>query len=154
MLLLETDTGAYVAVEARLRDRLLTRLHAGRIDQQLAEGGSPEASVGAGLRARSLTDLRERRRLARGLDRAVATASSPTVSGARVARLNRARIVDARPQLAALREKLLAPGPVPVPAVAHTRLLLTTGSGPLYNPRSALPLRESLRRVLTQFDAS
>jgi hypothetical protein len=150
--LLVRQGDGFGAVCVRLRDRLATLARADSIDRALAVGVSPELNVDTALRARVLTDSRTRRRLARGLDRAIAGATEPAVAGVRGARVNRSRIRDALAEIAELRRRLLADGLTSVQGIARARILLTDGAGPLYNPHSTRNLRETVRDALAAFD--
>ena len=79
------------------------------------------------LRARRLTALRYRRLMADGYRRLPAKAHG--------------RLDGIASELEGLAEALAAPGPVAVKGAAQAWLLLTDGTGPLYNSRSATALR-------------
>ena len=131
ILLINDDSASVTAIRVTRWDRLGARLHADQTDLDLAQGRSPDSDVRHALRARALTGDRARRTLARGLQRVMteATAPSPTL----VARLplNRARVLHALPDLDDLRLALVADGPVDPQGVALSKILLTSGSGPL-----------------------
>ena len=74
MLLIDDGAGGVVGVRAGLRDYLRIHLTADRIDRDLAEGASPDATVASALRAQELTSMQSRRDLASGLQRALAAA--------------------------------------------------------------------------------
>lgn len=148
MELLEDKTAGLVAVRPRLRDRIASRLHADRIDRHLADGGSPEESVAAALRGRALTGPRARRRLACGLDRAIAMASAPPAS-LRV--IDGSQIRRALPELCELRALLDLETVPSAGGMARARLLLIDGTGPMYNPNAPRDLRESVLAVLDAF---
>ncbi|MDT4976504.1 MAG: hypothetical protein QOG98_2262 [Pseudonocardiales bacterium] len=148
MYLIDDGNGSAVAVRARIRDRLAARLHADRIDLELARGASPDATISAALRARVLTSTRSRRVLAHGLLRAVAQANTPWVAfGARVP-VNGDHLISATPDIMELHRQLLTHGPVSVRGVAQTHVLLTSGAGPLYSRRSVADLGAHLRRAI------
>lgn len=131
MILIDDGNGGVVGVRGRWWDRIAARLQADRIDQLLAGGDSPEASVALAVRARSLTSRRSRRALAEGLERVMAQAVAPPIASIALLPLNRAAVRAASPDLVELRRCLLAAGPVAVRGVAQTKVLLTVGSGPL-----------------------
>lgn len=135
--------------------RLLAGCQAGRLDRELAEGASPEASAALAARAMRLTSLDYRRDLAASLRRTVLAAGEPApvrsapVRPAQVAApkspgaarpprvpLNYARISQSARLLAELASRLASPGPVPVRGVAMVTRLLSEGMGPLYREAS------------------
>jgi hypothetical protein len=148
MLLIDDGNGGVISVRARVHDHIVARLHAGRIDRDLASGASPDASAASALRARALTTTRTRRGLAYGLQRGIAAATMPAAAAVTGAPLNRAGVLAASADLAELRRRLLANGPVGVRGVAQTQLLLTTGTGPLHNRRCVEHLATSVRRAI------
>jgi hypothetical protein len=150
MELVEDDTGGFVAVRPRLRDHIAAHLHADRIDRKLADGGLPEDSVAAALRGRTLTGPRARRRLACGLDRAIATASGRRTP---FSVLDSAQIQRALTELSELRARLDRDTVPSARGMARARLLLVDGTGPLYNPNAARDVRDSVRAVLDAFAA-
>jgi hypothetical protein len=129
-----------VAEKARLRDRLAARWRARGLDCALAEGISPETSAPLALRAHRLTEPDRRWSIAGTLRRIVREAQNdrrPSLGRITpVASLVRA----ASQELNELADTLDDPGPVAAHGVAQALLLLTDGTGPLYNPRSSEPL--------------
>jgi hypothetical protein len=127
-------TGLFVAGRPGVRDRLAARVRARRLDQDLAAGVLPEASPALALRARRLTARPRRRRMADGYHR--------------LRREPRARLDCAGAELAGLAETLAAPGPVTASGAAQAWLLLTDGTGPLYNVGSTDGVRAAAARTL------
>jgi hypothetical protein len=117
-----------------------------RLDRELAEGISPEASAPLAARATRLTSMEYRRDLAGSLRRILAVAGNPALPVAarsplgtsRPVRvpLRTSRIGRSAPQLAELAAHLLQPGPVQVQGVAMVSQLLADGTGPLYREAS------------------
>ena len=147
MLLLMDKAGCPVASRARLRDRLLVRLHGFRLDQELAGGASPEASVELALRAQLLVRPRHRRELARAMARVLSTAERRSGAGARTVPVCRDRVRECEDELGELIFRLQARGPVPPRGVAKAGLLLADGSGPLYRRSSRDDLRAGVRQA-------
>jgi hypothetical protein len=131
--------------------RLLARCRAGRLDRELAEGASPEASIGLAARATRLTSTEFRRDLAASLQRivlatgewpptlparAVAAPKSPGAAHPPRVPLRLARISQSARLLADLAGRLASPGPVPARGVAIVTRLLSEGTGPLYREAS------------------
>lgn len=129
--------GFVVGTQPRLRDRLAARWRSGRLDRALAGGTPPEASRALALRAQHLTEPEHRRSLAQALRRIIREAHErrPVVTG-RVMPI-RASVSAARDELSRLADALDEPGPVAAGGVAQASLLLTDGTGPLYNPSDA-----------------
>lgn len=128
----------------------MVRLRAGRLDRALAEGTPPEASPALALRAQRLTEPPRRRALADAFRRVVREV--PEGTGPLVGRVapNRARVATATKELSLLADALASPGPVTAGGVAQARLLLTDGTGPLYNPRSCARLGALAARAADQ----
>jgi hypothetical protein len=123
--------------------QILARSQTARLDRELAEGASPEASASLAARAAQLTSTGFRRDLAAGLRRILIAAESPALpvaahvllGPARPSRLTlrTARISRSAPLLAEVASRLLEPGPIPVRGVAMVAELLADGAGPLYH---------------------
>jgi hypothetical protein len=149
-VLIDDDRAGLALRRLRPWHRLLARCQAGRLDRELAEGASPEASANLAARAMRLTSLDYRRDLAASLWRVVAATGDPApVRSAQVAGskspgaarplrvpLRHARISQSARLLAELASRLAAPGPVPVRGVAMVTRLLSEGTGPLYREAS------------------
>jgi len=132
--------GTVVAERPRLRDRLAAHWWARGLDRALAEGIAPEASAALALRAQRLTEPDRRWSIAGALRRILREAEE-----AHPARLGRVRpnsraVNAASQELNELADTLDDPGPVTAHGVAQAWLLLTDGTGPLYNPGSREPL--------------
>jgi hypothetical protein len=140
VLLARGGRGAIVGERPRLRDRIAASWSARRLDRALAEGTSPETSVGLALRAHRLTEPDRRWSIAGALRRIVRDVeANRTRPRGRVAPNSQA-VEAARDELTQLADTLADPGPVAAHGVAQAWLLLTDGTGPLYNPRSCEPL--------------
>jgi hypothetical protein len=122
--------------------QVLARSQAARLDRELAEGTSPEASARLAARAARLTSTEFRRDLAMSLRRILVAAGEPALpeavpvplGSARPVRvpLRTGRISRSAPLLADLASRLLESGPVPARGVAMVARLLADGTGPLY----------------------
>jgi hypothetical protein len=139
-VLLADDQGHLRLQRLRPWHPMLARLLAARLDRELAEGTSPEASASLAARAIRLTSMEFRRDLATSLQRILVAGGKPPAvpaSQAVVAHpprvpLRRARISQSAALLAELAVQLAEPGPVPVQGVAMVSRLLADGTGPLY----------------------
>jgi hypothetical protein len=121
------------------RRRVTTRLFGHELDRRLAAGERGDRDGRLAERARFLTGARTRERLASSLREVVAAADEPPRRDGSVP-LARAEVSAAAHELRLLASRLQAPAPVDPRGVAEVRLLLTEGSGPLYNRRSETPL--------------
>lgn len=151
-VLCRSDDGGLTTHQPRRVDRLAARLHSGSLDHQLAAGVSPDTSARLALRAGVLVTPAERRSLARHwvtlLERAEQV---PNLADPR-AWLPRARILAARPEIAALVAALRGAGPVAARGVAQAGELLTDGGGPVYSRASRRDLRAAVRAATDALD--
>jgi hypothetical protein len=139
---LQSDSGPYlVAARSRMRDRAVARLRQGQLDRALAAGAAPESAAALSVRARRLTALPNRRAIAQAYRRVVREACAEG-RRSRVRILTcKSRVMAASDELSGLADRLARPGPVAAQGAAQALILLTDGTGPLYNPKSDLSLR-------------
>jgi hypothetical protein len=142
--------GLIVASRPRVRDRLVVRLRPRRLDRALARGTSPEASAPLALRAQQLTEPEQRGSIARELRRIAAEAHEARRPALRRIMPSRARVRAAREELIRLAETLEEPGPVAAGGVAQAVMLLTDGTGPLYNSDNRTTLVAGAARALRE----
>jgi len=149
-VLIDDDRVGLTLQRLRPWHRLLASCQAGRLDRELADGASPEASAALSARAARLTSLGYRRDLAASLRGIVMATGEPAqVRSAQIASpkspgavrrprvpLRYARISQSARLLAELAIRLAAPGPVPARGVAMVTRLLSEGTGPLYREAS------------------
>ena len=153
IVLVEDLVGAHTQ-HVRLFDRIMARLSSSRLDTELANGASPESSVALALRAELLARPSQLHLLACSVERLVNTAETPTLTshtGLRVP-IVRDAVRGARAELEALSRRLRSPGLVNVRGVARARLLLTDGTGPLYQSSTSRDLRAEVELALAQMD--
>jgi hypothetical protein len=113
------------------------QFHRGRLDKQVAEGFGPDPVEDRALRARQLTRMRARRRLARSLRARVKDAERPARARMSAAvPVSRRAVLQWRESLLGLAERLERPEPINPAGVARVLALLTDGTGPLYNPEA------------------
>lgn len=140
-------SGPMHAERPSLRARLTARWHPRRLDRALAGGVPPEASTALALRAQELTELERRQSIAGAIRRVIREArEGAPLAPARI-RPERSRVAAARAELSALADMLAEPGPVAATGVAQAWILLTDGTGPLYNPDSRTSLRAGAARA-------
>ncbi len=143
----EPASSPVVAGRPTLRDRMSARWRPRRLDRALADGAPPEASPALALRARRLTELARRRSLAGALRRIVREAPDGPGPSHGPIRPDRNGVEGARDELTALADGLTDPRPVAAHGVAQAWLLVTDGTGPLYNPCSRASLRAGAARA-------
>jgi hypothetical protein len=130
-----------IAAQDGVLDRLTTRFRSRQLDQDLARGIPPETATPLALRARRLTTLSRRRVIADGLRRVIRdTCRGVPPSRARISP-RRSQVIAAVDDLTRVADALASPGPVAARGVAQAWILLTDGTGPLYNPNSTANLR-------------
>lgn len=147
MLLLMDKAGCPVASSPRPWDRVLVHVHGFRLDEQLAGGASPEASVELALRAQLLVRPRHRRELARSVARLLSTPQRSPYGGRPPVPVCRDRVRACEDEIGELVARLQANGPIPARGVAKAGLLMADGSGPLYRRASRDDLRARLREA-------
>ena len=129
-------TTPYEGVLARLNARL--RSH--QLDQALARGTPAEAAVPLALRARRLTMQSRRRVIADSLRRVIRDACREVPpTHARISP-RQSQVTAATNELNRLADALAGPDPVAARGVAQAWILLTDGTGPLYNGNSTASL--------------
>jgi hypothetical protein len=144
MLVLLEENGCPVARTVRPWDRLLVRWHACRLDRDLADGASPDATIPLALRAQLLVRGPTRRDLARSASRVLAAAIQAPGAGRLLVPVCRDQVRDCSAEFGELIRRLLATGPVPAQGIAKARILLADASGPLYHRAGAGELRASV----------
>ncbi len=139
--------GPFVAGRARLRDQVTARVRSRELDLELASGAPTESTPAIALRARRLTGLGDRRAKAATLRRLLRDAGQGPRSS-RVKVPPSPGVVAAADALTQLAEALALPGPVAARGAAEASLLLTDGTGPLYNPATTASLEFRTRMAL------
>ena len=132
--------GRVVAERARVRDRLASHWRARRLDRELADGVPPEASTALALRAQRLTEPDRRWSMAGALRRVLHDANVDRRQRLGRVTPNLRAVRSAAEELSRLADTLDDPGPVAAQGVARAWLLLTDGTGPLYNAGSRVSL--------------
>jgi hypothetical protein len=128
--------------------RLVARLRTASLDAAIADGAPAVKDSALALRARRLTNPPARRRLALAIRRLVREADDAAVgSHVRVTAVTD-RVAAASRELTTLAASLAEPAPVCARGVAQTLLLLSDGTGPLYNPHNDGSVREHAASAL------
>jgi hypothetical protein len=141
---------ASIRVQQGLRS-MRARLGQARLDEQLAAGMRPDSDPLLRERARYLLSRDSRLKMALGLGRALHKGGRPALHSAQVPVRSQA-IRDAAPTLEMLARRLRGSLPIGPQGAAKTKILLTDGSSPLYNPNSEVDLKTAARRALAALD--
>lgn len=142
------------AASARVRERLLSmrsQLSQARLDKELAAGMPPDSNPLLRERARHLVSRDSRLKLALGLGQALHQQERPGLHTAQVP-VNSEAVDAASPVLEMLAERLRGFLPIGAQGAAKTKILLTDGSGPLYNPGSGSDLKTAAHRALAALE--
>lgn len=107
------------------------------LDEELASGVPPDLNPLLRQRARYLVSRDSRLKMARGLGRTLDQAERPALHTAQVPVRSQA-VGAAATSLEMLAQRLRGPLGIDPQGAARTKILLTDGSGPLYNPRQRL----------------
>lgn len=148
------DPGRLRTRPTRWWDRLGARLLARSLDRRLAADDAPESDPRLATRAQTLVAPDERRSLAANWEHLLELARIEPVRAVRRVPLCRDRIADAESSVREMLVALVAPLPVTAAGVARASLLLSDGSGPLYNRRSSTDLVGAVNQVTEQLDPS
>lgn len=140
-MVIGTARDPQIALQAGVVDRLSARIRNRRLDHALAQGTSPESSPALALRACRLTKLSRRRTIAEGLLRVIGETRRALPPGRARISPRLLQVVAARDELNRLADALASPGPVASRGVAQAWILVTDGTGPLYNAKSPANLR-------------
>jgi hypothetical protein len=142
----------HLGLTTALRLRLRVWWRRAVLTEALADGADPDSSDELTLVARDLIGMRTRLRLAAGLERLLRRATQPTVPMRSGVPINKSEIVEAYDELTDLAARLRAARPVPVHAVARVAVLLTDGTGPLYDRGSSRPAWDVARTARLALD--
>jgi RecJ-like exonuclease len=122
------------------------RLHAHRLDAEIADGADPMATGERAARAAQLLQPRMRHALAAGLRRAVLDARRTACVRSSAVHVARSAVCACASSLLELAAELGDAGVHPR-GIALTRLLLSDGTGPLYCARTEEELRAAVDEI-------
>jgi hypothetical protein len=129
----------------RLGVRVRVLLRRRRLDRELADGCAGDASDERAWRAGDLAGPATRRQLACSLRRVVADAERPRAALlSHAVPVHRQAVVAWREAVLGVAERLERPGPVNACGVARVVVLLTDGTGPLYNRSSGRSISDAV----------
>jgi hypothetical protein len=139
---------AWRLVRVRPWDRVRAHLVSLSLDAQLAAGAPTDTDRLRAVRAAMLVAPAKRRQLARGWQSVVQSGPwEPSVRRSAV-EVRRSQVLTALDEIHELIAALGAEGPVAARGVAVAELLLTDGTGPLYNANSPRNVRDEIRDAL------
>jgi hypothetical protein len=144
--------GGIVVRHGRLRDRMAARWRAGSLDRKLAGGDAPDSQPALALRAQTLIGPSMRTALARQVQRVVREARERRARGRARIPTHEDEVLAAADDLDVLARRLGDAGPVSARGVADVRVLLTDGSGPLYDRGARVKLRTAVTRALEHLE--
>ncbi len=151
------DPGRFAVRPNALWVRVLARVLAFSLDRQLASGHAPESNRLLAARAEWLVSPRVRRALGERWRDLVEQARAEAPRRGPVGRtpgapLCRHRILAAEDAVQAMAGALATALPIPARGVAKASLLLSDGTGPLYNRGCGTDLPTVLREVTEELD--
>jgi hypothetical protein len=135
-----------------LRERLLARLLATSLDRQLASGRLPLPGSALAIHASQITSPAARGDLVQRWFRVLELARQPAVPLTPRAPLRRHDIAAAEAGVRELIAILASGRPIAARGVATASLLLTDGTGPLYNGHSPASLGDVIRAAVRYLD--
>jgi hypothetical protein len=113
---------------------LRATLHRSSLTEQLSEGADPASSAELAIRARRLVSARERRMLARTLQRTVEEARQPRVNLFGITPVCRREVLAAEEPMRVMIDRLRDSRPVAAEGMALIERIITDGTwSPLYN---------------------
>jgi hypothetical protein len=133
---------------SQIAARLSARLHAPSLDRELASGIAPWRSPRHAARALALTSARNRRGLARSLERLLENAQVPRSQyrGAAIYPC-REQVIEAMPALLTIAGRLRSADPIDARGIARLNILLSDGTGPCYVRIRRNALTDALREI-------
>ena len=152
LVVFETPDGYLVAREATRWRRALARACGHRLDRQLANGASPDKTELLALRAQLLVRPATRRRIARTFAGVLQEATVPCPRHSSRVPVQAESVRTSADAIQALIDRLETPAPLAAHGIAHARLLLEDGAGPLYDPCSRHQLRATIETALEMLE--
>ena len=142
----------FVIRPVRLTDRLLARALGASLDQQLAQGRSPESTRLLAARAQHIVSLPRRMSLAESWDHVLRVAGRAPTRRTPAIPLNVAAILAAEPAIRELMERLTVPLPVTAQGVAAATVMLTNATSPVYDQPGPDTLAKQLHAAIAKLD--
>ncbi len=139
-------------VRIRLRDRLLARWRGLVLDAQLADGQRAEDDLLRAVRAGTLTTPAARHGLVAGWENVLSSTTRPRRPVDASVPVQSFRVLAAEHDIRQMISLLRAPTPVSARGLALASVLLTDGTGPLYNAASTSDLASTVRDAIGFLD--
>jgi hypothetical protein len=139
-------------VRIRIKDRLLAGWRGLALDVQLADGQRAEDDRLRAVRASTLTTPAARHRLVAGWENVLSSTTLPRPPGSTSVPVQAFRVLAAEDDIRHLISLLRAPTPVSARGLAIASVLLTDGTGPLYNAASTSDLASTIRDAIGFLD--
>ena len=143
----EFSTGARRRHKPTLEDRLIARMLAPWLDEELARGMGASLSEAHAARAEQLAGERARRRVVRALDRLVDRAQNPRPACPLLVPPCPEQVRDAMPLILSIRSRLLSGEPLAAQGIARLKTLLRDRSGACYTASGEGALTVALQEV-------
>jgi hypothetical protein len=134
--------------EPTLEDRLIARMLARSLDEELARGMGASLSEAHAARAAQLTGERTRRAVARSLDKLAERAQNPRPTSLIAVKPCREQVRDAMPLILQIRSRLLSREPLAPRGIACLKKLLSDRCGPCYERSETKTLTLALQEVM------
>jgi len=134
--------------------RTLARIRGASLDRRLAAGEAASSDRALSARADLIAGWENRQGLADDWEHLLATARKPVAPRSPRLPMQSTAILAAEYDVRELVAMLRQPGRVNPRGIALARLLLTSGAGPLYNPRRSADLIRTLRSVVAALASS
>jgi hypothetical protein len=130
------------------------RWNAAQLDAALADGADPGASKALALRAQQLRAPRHRTRIANSIHQLLDLAERSSAAHVSLTGVpfRPDRVVNNRPQLMELADRLETGGAAPAKGLAMANLLVEDGSGALYAHEPSDPIRPAVEAVLAALE--
>jgi hypothetical protein len=148
----QTDGASLVVFRPRPWHRLLARVHALTLDEELAAGLPADGGRARAVRAAMLVAPAAREKLARDWERVLHRAHGAREGADPRVPLARARILDAKNDIPQLVAALRADLPVPARGAAMANLLLIDGTSPVYGMGRRHDLRSAVQEATQNLD--
>jgi hypothetical protein len=136
-----------------LEDRLIARMLAPWLDEELARGMGASLSDAHAARGEQLAGERSRRRVARTLDRLIDRAQHPRSASFFLLPCPE-QVRDAMPLIASIRSRLLSGEPLAMQGIAQLKTLLRDRHGPCYVATGQGALTLALQGISDLLDAA
>jgi hypothetical protein len=137
-----------IVIPNHFADRIRAHIATASLDRELASGVHADSCPALRLRAQALTDPNAAAELGTQLRRIVREVHEPARRRTHVPPA-REHVLAAEDDLRLLASRLQAPTPIAARGVAKARLLLTDGTGPMFDAYSSVDLGAAVRDAIS-----